>query len=53
LFRPGNPLLTRNFGKNPFAKMVMTPYILDSIINPMKNKGIGAPSAMATNKKKF
>jgi hypothetical protein len=31
----------------------MTPYLVDGLINPMKNKGVGAASAMATNKKKF
>ena len=52
LFMPDNPTLIRNFANNPFSKMVMTPYVLDSIINPMKNKSSGT-SAMAANKKKF
>jgi hypothetical protein len=39
-FKPDSNSLTRQFASNPFAKMIMTPYVLDSVIN----KGVPNPN---------
>jgi hypothetical protein len=53
MFKPDSASLTRSFSANPFAKLVMTPYVLDSIINKGVPNAGKTPSIMAKNIKTF